>query len=192
MFKKMLVVLALIAGVTASACWFTSENFNKHYIAMVNTAMTVYTDQSGNLTWNGGSEVVCPPAGTQDLPAQIWVKLEPRTGGTAVSEAILQYKKLPAGNWVTFKHIKTPTAGGTANWTVNFDKPVQLFGPNVFDPPSAVTGDSYLVRLYFFDGVYENADLDENPSEGGNFGTGGTWHNQWITKITIGKRRPGL
>ena len=175
MIKKIMLGMILMAGITASACWFTSENFDKAYIAKVNTKITFTS------TGTPGS-VTCPPAGVQDLPAQIWVKLESRTTGPDVTEAVLQYRKLPSGTWITFKHLKT------LNWTLDFSQPVQLFGPNIFDPPSARKGDSYLVRLWFTDGIYENADLDEMAPEGGNT----IWRNQWVTKITVGKRRPGL
>ena len=133
--------------------------------------------------WNSGDPISCPPAGIQDLPCQVWIKLQPRSeeGAPAITEALLQYKKLPSGAWTTFKTLRQ------LNWTMDFSKPVQLFGPNIFDPPGAQSGNEYLVRLYFTDGIYENADLGTNAPEGGDT----TWRNQWVTKITIsGKRRP--
>lgn len=178
MMKRFLAVLLLAVGLSASACWFTELNFSRHYIAKVNTAITFYSDS----IWTG-NPIACPPAGIQDMPAQIWVKLQPRSeeGAPAITEALLQYKKLPSGSWVTFKHLHQ------LNWSMDFSKPVQLFGPNIFDPPGAQAGNEYLVRLWFSDGVFENADLDVNAPEGGNT----VWRNQWVTKITIsGKRRP--
>jgi len=178
MIKKILALIVLTAGLSASACWFTELNFARHYIAKVNTAITFYSDS----VWTGGN-IACPPAGIQDMPAQIWIKLQPRSesGAPEITEALLQYKKLPSGAWTTFKTLRQ------LNWTVDFSKPVQLFGPNIFDPPGAAANDKYLVRLYFTDGIYENADLGANAPEGGDT----TWRNQWVTKITIsGKRRP--
>lgn len=178
MIKKLLATLVLVAGLSASACWFTELNFNRHYIAMVNTTVTF----PANPAWTG-ENITCPPAGTQELPCQIWIKLQPRTeeNAPAIKEALLQYKKLPSGTWTTFKTLRQ------LNWTMDFSKPVQLFGPNIFDPPGAQSGNEYLVRLYFTDGIYENADLGTNAPEGGDT----TWRNQWVTKITIsGKRRP--
>lgn len=185
MMKRFLTVLLLAVGLSASACWFTELNFNRHYIAKVNMAYTFYcADYHPELipAWTG-NPISCPPAGIQDMPAQIWVKLQPRSeeGAPAISEALLQYKKLPSGTWTTFKTLHQ------LNWTMDFSKPVQLFGPNIFDPPGAAVNDEYLVRLWFSDGVFENADLDVNAPEGGNT----VWRNQWVTKITIsGKRRP--
>ena len=174
--------MVLVAGVTASACWFTTVNYDKCYIARINTAITFYSDA----TWTGSS-IPCPPAGTQDLPCQVWVKIAPRDvespydAPAAIHEALLQYKKLPSGSWTTFKDLHAVA------WTMDFSKPVELFGPNIFDPPGAVANDEYLVRLYFTDGIYENAALATNAPEGGD----ATWRNQWVTKITIsGKRRP--
>jgi hypothetical protein len=178
MIKRFLSVMLFAAGMSASACWFTELNFNRHYIAKVNTTVTFPADA----VWTG-DPISCPPAGIQDMPAQIWIKLQPRSeeGAPAITEALLQYKKLPSGTWTTFKTLRQ------LNWTMDFSKPVQLFGPNVFDPPGAAAGNEYLVRLWFSDGVFENADLDVNAPEGGNT----VWRNQWVTKITIsGKRRP--
>ncbi len=291
MLKKILTVFILAMGLSASACWFTAVNYDKCYIARINTLNTYMTgetfqvyrvsgagatdangDYYGNVfpgmdlrkdraifkkstapegwlayaaydqdywiwftylndimplyskpatsnippegTYDGSytnwGEWIFPfptvtkidddapapswdfnrtlPAGLQDLPCQVWVKIAPREAESPynapapIHEALLQYKKLPSGTWTTFKDLHA------INWTMDFSKPVQLFGPNIFDPPGAVANDKYLVRLYFTDGVYENALLSENPPE---FGTGTTWKNQWITKITIsGKRRP--
>lgn len=178
MIKKILALTILAVGLSVNACWFTELNFARHYIARVNTAITFYSDAA----WTG-DPITCPPAGVQDLPCQVWIKLQPRSevGAPAITEALLQYKKLPSGTWTTFKTLRQ------LNWSMDFSKPVQLFGPNIFDPPGAVVNDEYLVRLYFTDGVFENADLDVNAPEGGDT----TWRNQWVTKITIsGKRRP--
>lgn len=271
MIKKILATMILAVGLSVNACWFTAVNYDKCYIARINTT-SVYDDSRANVLyrvsyrggtslwdgiyyrvtatqyaldiapdvgnttylnklesglwvladwnntvyglddslnstaifpptglynpetsyWENGFNVelygaVQPPAGTQDLPCQVWVKIAPRTAETGfdapapISTAMLQYKKLPSGTWTTFKTLTT------INWTMDFNKPVQLFGPNIFDPPTATTGDEYLVRLYFTDGIYENADLGVNAPEGGDT----AWRNQWVTKITIsGKRRP--
>ena len=175
--KKILIGLILTCCVAVSACWFTELNFNKHYIARINNQVTFYSDS----TWTGNN-IACPPAGKQDIPAQVWVKLQPRgeVGSPVISEALLQYKKLPSGTWITFKYLHA------LNWTIDFSKAVQLFGPNIFNPPGAVENDQYLIRLWFSDGLYENADLDVNSPEGGDT----TWRNQWVTKVIIGKRRP--
>ena len=266
MIKKFLALMVLTVGLSVNACWFTALNYDKCYIAKINTTV-VYDDSATNVSYivsyrggicglngvftyispseYGGNfnrtlrrsesglwgihdgvyyafdssfsygaarpptgiyttttagldyfpanfnvnlyEAVQPPAGTQDLPCQVWVKIAPReteTGYDApapISTALLQYKKLPDGTWTTFKTLTT------INWTMDFTKPVQLFGPNIFDPAGAVENDEYLIRLYFTDGIYENADLGVNAPEGGDT----TWRNQWVTKITIsGKRRP--
>ena len=175
--KKYLLSIVLMATTVASACWFTELNFDRHYIARVNTKVTFPADA----TWTG-NPITCPAAGKQNLPAQIWVKLQPRSeaGAPKITEAILQYKKLPSGTWITFRTLKN------LNWDIDYSKPVQLFGPNIFDPPGAVEDDEYLVRLWFSDGLYENADIGTDAPEGGN----AVWKNQWVTKIIIGKRRP--
>ena len=174
--KRILLSTILAIATVTSACWFTELNFNRHYIARVNTKAVFPADA----TWTG-NPIVCPAAGKQNIPAQIWVKLQPRSeaGSPQITEAILQYKKLPSGTWITFKTLKN------LNWTIDYSKPVELFGPNVFDPPGAQTDDEYLVRLWFSDGLYENADLGVNAPEGGGNG----WINQHVTKIIIGRRR---
>jgi hypothetical protein len=177
MFKKILATTIFLSCIVTSACWFTATNFNKNYIARINNAVTMYSDA----VWTGNN-IPCPPPGKQNIPAQVWVKLQPRgeVGAPVVSEAILQYKKLPNGTWITFKRLYS------LNWNIDFTKPVQLFGPNTFDPPGAVENDAYLIRLWFSDGLYENADINENAPEGGD----SIWRNQWVTKVIIGKRRP--
>lgn len=182
MLKKFLMIAVAVAGVSASACWFTASNYARCYIALINTAATFYTNPVPDWT---GSNIPCPPAGTQSLPCQVWIKLQPRSeeGAAAITTAVLQYKKLPSGVWTTFKTLTALT------WTVDFSKPMELFGPNIFDPPGAAAGNEYLIRLYFTDGIYENADLGVDAPEGGDT----VWRNQWVTKIIIGAhRRPGL
>lgn len=174
MIKKILITMLLTVGTVVSACWFTTSNYDRCYIAKINTTTTFYAIDFDHIT--------CTPAGTQDLPCQVWVQLQPRseTNSPAIHRALLQYRKLPLGTWTTFKELHNVA------WTINFVEPVELFSTNIFDPPSAVTGDEYLIRLWFTDEIYENADLAEDPEATGS----GTWKNQWITKIVIGKRRP--
>lgn len=174
--KKLLTAVLLAATFMANACWFTELNYNKHYIARINTKV-VFPE---NAVWTG-NPIAAIPAGKQNIPAQIWIKLQPRgeVGAPAISEALLQYKKLPSGEWITFKTLNQ------LNWAIDFNKAVELFGPNVFDPPGAVENDEYLIRLWFYDGLYENADIGlDAPAEGNTF-----WRSQWINKIIIGKRR---
>lgn len=176
--KKLLTAVLLAATFMANACWFTELNYNKHYIARINTTV-VFPE---NAVWTG-NPIIALPAGKQNVPAQIWIKLQPRgeAGAPQIEEALLQYKKLPDGQWITFKALNK----NQLNWNIDFNKEVELFGPNVFDPPGATENDEYLIRLWFYDGLYENADTGlDAPAEGNT-----QWISQWINKIIIGKRR---
>lgn len=133
--------------------------------------------------------IVTPPVSTvviptADLPLKVLIAMQPRTATPSVplTMAILQYKLLPSGSWVNYKTITNPS------WTLNFTKPAEVFGPDCFDPPNATTGQEYLLRTYFTDGVYENADLDVDTVPGGD----SVWKKEWVFSIKIsGKRIPG-
>lgn len=176
MFKKTSAVLLTMIGLSAAACWFSEENFNLAYIAAVND----YTTFSPGTIWNGGA-INTPDGGTVSLPATMWVVLSPRLGGGPITTTILQYKKLPAGEWVTIKTLSD------LSWTVNFTAQIRLFGPNVLDPPDVVANDEILVRIYFTDGLFENAPLENDTDENGTNG----WADQWVVRLVISpNRRP--
>ena len=75
-----------------------------------------------------------------------------------IKRAVLQYKVLPDGEWVTVKDINNP------NWKMNFENPVALFGRNTINIPDLAPNTEVLIRLYLSDGVYETGDLNETMS----------------------------
>ena len=46
MLKKILTVFILAMGLSASACWFTAVNYDKCYIARINTLNTYMTGET--------------------------------------------------------------------------------------------------------------------------------------------------
>lgn len=170
--KKLLLCSALLLlSPLFMACWFTSENYQKCYIAQINTADVFYESAAFDA---GG--VAHPEAGEISFPATVWVKLQPREGQTEPTQFTLQFKKLPSGSWTTIKTISNPA------WTVNFSRPVALFGKGILNNLSGVTaGDDILVRVYVTDGLYENADLANDTTEDGTNG----WQDQWVVKLTV-------
>lgn len=66
--------------------------------------------------------------------------------------AILQYKKLPDGEWIDYIILEN------LSWPVNFTTLIPLFGRNTFDPPGIVAGDNLLIRVYMAAGWVESFD----------------------------------
>lgn len=144
---------ALLIGIAsvASACWFTAENFNRDYIAGVNNYFVHYdeTTNIANATYRNGSSV--------SLPITVWVKVGPRMNSDgqlmAIQKAVLQYKILPAGEWVTVRTIYN------YSFPIQWALPVALFGNNNIDPQISA-GTEILIRVYLTDGVFETGDLN--------------------------------
>lgn len=155
MFKLKTLLAAALAAVTLNsfACWFTSDNFNGNYIAGVNNYTAHYTQVDGiaNATYYNGQTV--------DLPLTVFVKVSPRypdqsgesSGEKPIVKAVLQYKVLPSGAWITVRTIEN------VSWKMDWDHPVALFGRNSISGLAA--GTEILIRLYLSDGTYETGDL---------------------------------
>ncbi len=171
--KKLVIGVALISllAMPVLACWFTAENFNKCYIAQINNADCFYEDAVFD---SGG--VAHPEAGTISFPATVWIKLQPRDSGPAVTQMKLQFRKSTDSTWTDIKTISNVA------WAVNFEKPVALFGRNCLNNlPGVSGGDEILVRIYVTDGLYENADIGVDTTEDGANG----WQDQWVVKLTV-------
>lgn len=187
--KKLLLSLCLIIGLAANACWFTNDpNWGYTF-----TLLPPGTQEPGAdppppppTVEVPGETVPIPDFGTHNVPTQMWMhikkadQLEPGVQFVKIIAAALQYRKLPSGSWVTFRTLKD------LNWDMEYVRPVQLFGPDIFNPPGAQEGDEYIVRLWFSNGLYENGYIGDDLPAGGDT----SWRPQWMIKITIGKRRP--
>ena len=153
------------------ACWFTSENYNRCYIAKVNSYDCF--DETEPFNENG---IPCPDGGTISFPATVWIKLKPRDSGPAITQMKLQFRKSTDSTWTDIKTISNVT------WAVNFEKPVALFGRNCLNNlPGVSGGDEILIRIYVTDGLYENADLTSDTTEDGTNG----WQDQWVVRLTV-------
>ncbi|MCF6174807.1 MAG: hypothetical protein L3J71_03460 [Victivallaceae bacterium] len=170
-----IICLAIVfSSLSASACWFTELSFKRNYIAAINNQIAFYSDA----TWNSGV-VPCPDNLTISLPATIYIVLAPGIGDPPITQALLQYKKLPSGSWTTIKNLTN------LNWSINSTSPLKLFGKNILDPQDVSPGDTILVRLYVTDGITENAPLANDTTEDGT----NLWQDQWVVALTINSNR---
>ena len=100
-------------------CWGVN-NFFAHYTEAISI---------NNATYHNGQTVA--------MPITVFVKVSPRfgdedgevAGAKEITRAVLQYKILPSGSWVTVKDIDNP------DWSMNFDHPVVDYSeeiPSIF------------------------------------------------------------
>lgn len=192
-FKATILSFA-IATTVAWSCWFTSSNFNATYIAGVNNFFAHYTEAISidNATYHNGQTVA--------MPITVFVKVSPRfgdedgevAGAKEITRAVLQYKILPSGSWVTVKDIDNP------DWSMNFDHPVALFGRNTINLSNIPSGTEMLIRLYLSDGTYETGDLNTDITSPvpntATLSSGGTYEGGWsaphVMRVIISGWRP--
>jgi hypothetical protein len=191
--KRLLSSVFLMASLLASACWFTEANFNTTYIAGVNNYFSHYEEAESlaESEYNNGQVVA--------MPITVWVKVSPRiadqpgepAGAKDITRAVLQYKVLPDGEWITAKDYDIP------DWSLDFDHPVALFGRNCISL-NLPSGTQILIRVYFTDGTYETGDLEadiiSNVPDVATLNVGGTYEGGWcaphVMRVVIGKWRP--
>ena len=191
--KKLLTTILLFASLAASACWFTEANFNATYIAGVNNFFAHYIEAAtiGEASYSNGMTVA--------MPLTVWVKVSPRTadqplevaGTKEIVRAVLQYKILPSGSWVTVKDYNNP------DWDMNFEGVVPLFGMNCINI-NVAAGTQILIRAYFSDGTYETGDLNTDITSSvpntATLSSGGTYEGGWsaphVMRVIISGWRP--
>lgn len=136
--KKILTFLtAMLIGVNAFACWFTSANYNRIYIAGVNYYFAHYDGKAENIesvTFQNGQKV--------SLPLVCWFKIEPRiisVNGVSqqysIRQSALLFKVIPAGQndsvnnkWYLAKTLSVGLKNDKPAWVPDFGAPVKLFG----------------------------------------------------------------
>ena len=201
MIKKFLSAIAAVSlsASSAFACWMTAETYNHVYIAGVNSGQAVHYVEASVLsgaTYNNGQTV--------DLPLTVQIKASDRTvnGSTQkLQMAVLQYKIVKsngaASAWKTVKTLDD------LDWDINFDEPVTLFGKTgtINIPESQISqGDSIIIRVYFYDGLYQTGSLTSDIALSDvpnsmvypnvNCGTSG-WQAPHVFRVIYsGKRRP--
>lgn len=189
--KKLFSSIFLLTAFTLSACWFTEANFNAVYIAGVNNYVSHYdeTDNFNSVIYYNGQSVA--------LPLTVWVKVSPRIADQAgeaagtkdVIRAVLQYKVLPSGNWITVKDL------AYLDWRLAFDDKIPLFGMNNVNP-NVSDGTEILIRVYVTDGTYENGDLGSDitafiPSTiSGHSTSFDGWSAPHIMRVKVSGLRP--
>ena len=189
--KKLISSIFLLTAIALNACWFTEANFNAVYIAGVNNYIS-HNEETDNLaaaTYHNGQTVA--------LPLTVWVKVSPRmadqqgeaAGTKDVVRAVLQYKVLPNGNWITVKDL------AYLDWRLAFDKRIPLFGTSNINP-NVPDNTELLIRIYVTDGTYENGDLNSDISAfvpatiTGNSTSFNGWSAPHIMRVKIGGLRP--
>lgn len=201
MRKKLLGIFAAasLALSSAIACWMTADTYNHVYIAGVNSGQAVHYEEATSLnqaTYINGQSV--------DLPLTVQIKASDRTvdgSNRQLQMAVLQYKVVkPSGSESAWKTVKTLD---NLDWDINFDEPVTLFGKTgtVDIPDSQIAqGDSIIIRIYFFDGLYQSGSLTSDIKAADvpnqmtypniNCGTSG-WQAPHVFRVVYsGKRRP--
>lgn len=154
--KSLLSSVLLAVSLVANACWFTEDNFNGNYIAFLTGDIVHYSPTAviSNATYYNGQTVA--------MPFTVFVKVSNRfdeeSGSNSIKRAILQYKVLPNGEWVTVKDINNP------DWDMDFQNPVALFGRNTINIPGLENNTEILIRLYLSDGIYETGNLSSDIS----------------------------
>lgn len=193
MIKKLLASVFLFTALMASACWFTEANFNATYIGGVNNYFVHY-DEAADI-----EEAVYYNGMTVAMPLTVWVKVSDReadqqgeaAGTKPIIRAMLQYRVLPSGSWVTVKDYDNP------DWDMNFTGAVPLFGTNCIDL-NLPNGTELLIRLYLTDGTYETgylgAEINSPVPDVATLQSGGTYEGGWtaphIMRVIIRGRRP--
>jgi len=154
--KKIFLIL-MLAGLQSFGCWFTQDNFNNNYIAWINNRQIHYTPET-----TLASAVYYNNMGVS-LPMTVYVKVSPRfpdqegeTGDQPITTAILQYKIMPSGSWITVKTLESLT------WAMNFDNPVALFGKYIINPAGLSASTPIMIRVYMSDGIYETGDITQD------------------------------
>ena len=201
MKKKLLGAVAAVGLVISSAfaCWMTADTYNHVYIAGVNSGQAIHYEEAASLdqaSYDNGQSV--------DLPITVQVKASDRTVGGSVQKlqmAVLQYKVVKssgaASAWKTVKTLDN------LDWDINFDEPVTLFGKTgTIDIPDSqiAQGDSIIIRVYFYDGLYHTGSLTSDIGVADvpasmtypniNCGTSG-WQAPHVFRVVYsGKRRP--
>lgn len=187
--KKFLVTTLLtLLAMTSFGCWFTEENFNGSYLAGVN-GLSRYNEVSNiaEAEYQNGIPVA--------LPMTVYIKVTPHqfeSGTTSITSAVLQYKILPSGKWVTVKQL------ADVSWAMDFPIPVALFGKNCIDIKNIASGTEILIRVHFSAGLFESGDLqsditDKIPDKA-TASSGGKYEGGWTAPMVFrviwnGKRR---
>ena len=186
--KKLITLLLLAIAMTSFGCWFTEENFNGNYLAGVN-GLSRYNEVSNlaEAEYQNGIPVA--------LPMTVYVKVTPHqfeSASTAITSAVLQYKILPSGRWITVKQISD------VSWAMDFPIPVVLFGKNCIDVRNIASGTEILIRVHFSAGLFESGDLqsditDKIPDKA-TASSGGKYEGGWTAPMVFrviwnGKRR---
>lgn len=188
--KKIFVFFCATFLLAASACWFTQENFNRDYIAGVNNYFVHYeeTENIGSAIYHNGTLV--------SFPLTVWVKVGPRKNSHGqlmpIVKAVLQYKILPDGSWVTVKTVYNTTP-------IDRALPAAIFGKNNIDL-RVQPGTEILIRVYLTDGVFETGDLNTDitswipdiaTEESGGQYEGG-WTAPFVYRVIFNGRRESL
>lgn len=175
------IALALMAAIPSDACWYRKTNYND-YIFTVNNA-----ERHTSLvkTIDAGSQKVNSIEYTEenymvvDLPITCTMKLTSETPITITDDqqpgsrindnaravpvdAKLQYRVLPAGEWVTVSEFSIDSGR-----LPNSYPPAPYLGRNNISPKGLKAGDKIMIRLYVTDNAgWQSGDLASKCDEG--------------------------
>jgi len=178
MVKKYILSAVMLVLLTTGTGWFDwmDGDWDNCYIASVNGVDTspVYHPAVGETP----AYITAPEAGTVSGPLTIRVKLtDSSLASQVIEDAKLQYKT-GVGNWIDL----APAYAGYTSGGLEFKVTQSAFGNGSLTHAMVAKGASGLIRLYFAGGIYENADLADDPDEGGN---AGAWTDYWVVSFTM-------
>lgn len=220
--KKIVLATTIIASSIAFGCGqFAPKAYFNDYIYGINNFQVVSTVS----TSGGGTSDLTTTYNIQnnqivDFPLTVYVKLtsntrlisdQPDTLKNTVKQAILQYRVLPNGKWVTVKKITKDYKTIGLN-----DPPMAYFGKNNIWPKGLARGTAVMIRYFTTDGTWQSGTLSDLCTQqlanrtisgigtvytlpnfnytytGGNAPQlGGSWTPSFcITVISSGKDRP--
>jgi len=194
--KKFLATLLLLTSLITSACWFEPGPINIEDLSWVRAYLAGVNNYQVHADFT--NDFVIYNNFTVSMPLTVWVVVQPRKTSTSlypVRRAVLQYKVLPSGDWVTVKEFNN------IDTTLDYPTPIALFGNNCINIP-VPDGTQLLIRLYLADQYLETGDLDTDITSAildvisAETGTESIWYEggwsaPYVIKVRVEGKRPG-
>jgi len=194
--KKFLATVILLTALITNACWFEPGTINLEDLSWIRAYLAGINNYQVHADFT--NDFVIYNNFTVSMPLTVWVVVQPRRSSVLlhpVRRAVLQYKVLPSGNWVTVKEYNNITT------TLDYTNPIPLFGSNCINI-SVPDGTELLIRLYLADQYLETGDLDTDITSAIldviSVDTGtesiwyeGGWSAPYVIKVRVEGKRPG-
>lgn len=167
--KKIAFITTTLAMTAASACWYSKSNYND-YVATINNAIRHASEVKvvqGNASSIKSIEYTIANNLVVDFPVTVTMKITSEqpiqmvdafdsssTPRASNLEAMLQYRILPDGDWITVSNFSIETGRLPESYP-----PAPYLGRNNIWPKGLKKGDKIMVRLYVTDGQWQSGDI---------------------------------